>query len=134
MAGLCSLLVAVPLWCGADPVAPPAQYVEFDFAPLPQNGQGRLKAVLTLHTTDKDISLSEPFEMARPCRPASEAETIALFLTINKFKAEVVDKTKVRVYGRIWNEKLIPATRGAITCPDLLPNELPKVKNAEQKG
>ena len=51
------------------------------------------------------------------------------WVTLLTFKAEVVDKTKVRVYGRMFNDKLIPATKGIVESKDLKPEELPKVKN-----
>jgi hypothetical protein len=128
-----TLCTSVP--CSGDPKpAPATSYVEFDFAPLPQNGNGKIICTAVIHTADKDISLKSPVQFHRPCDPVGAADGFASFLNNNKFKAEAVEKTKVRVYGRIWNDKLIPATKGEFTSPDLLPNELPTVKNAEKKG
>ena len=47
----------------------------------------------------------------------------------NRFEAEVVGMTRLRVYGRIWNGKLIPATEGKVESKNLKKEELPKVKN-----
>jgi hypothetical protein len=104
-------------------------YVEFDFSTLPRDGKGRYKLQITILTTDKDIKLSEPADLTREGNPEDTCAFIAFFLNNNKFKAEVVDKTKLRVYGRIFNDKLIPATEGSVTSPDLKKEELPKVKN-----
>jgi hypothetical protein len=109
-------------------------YTEFDFSPLPQGGMGVYKLQLTILTEDKDIKLSELLEFARGADPNTNCEFLAAFLNRNKFKAEVVDKTKVRVYGRVFNDKLIPVTKGMVESKDLRPEELPKVKNPEQKG
>ncbi len=56
-------------------------------------------------------------------------EFLAAFLKNNDFKIEVVDKTKLRVYGYMHDGKLIPATKGKVESKDLKPEELPKVKN-----
>lgn len=108
--------------------------VEVDFSALPQGGTGKYKLTLTIQTADKDIEFSEPLEFARVTDPNTNCEFVAVFLNRNKWKAEVVNKTKLRVYGRIWNDKLIPATRGKVESSDLRPEELPKVKNPEKKG
>ncbi len=122
--------------CGAGAADPPAMksYVEFDFAPVPRDGVGAYKLQFTLLTADKDIKLSEPAEFPRKDDPEGVAAVMAVFLNENRWKAEVVDKTKLRVYGRIFNDKLIPVTKGMVESPDLKKEELPTVTLVGKKG
>lgn len=137
---LMSLLTAPPISTViGEPKPEPKQevvnYVEFDFTPMPAVGEGKYKIQFTVLTADKDLKISAPAEFVRKeGDPASNAEVMALFFNTNRFKAEVVDKTKLRVYGRMWNDKLIPATRGMVESKDLKPEELPKVKNPTKVG
>jgi hypothetical protein len=50
-------------------------------------------------------------------------------MEFNRWRAKVVDNTKLRVYGRNFNDKLIPAIEGKVTSPNLKKEEMPKVKN-----
>jgi hypothetical protein len=123
-----ALVGAIP--AGGQPKPDKAEpYVEFDFSTLPQGGEGRYSFTFTVSTTDKDLKLSEPASFSRQAQPESVCEGLASFMNRNRFKAEVVDKTKLRVYGRTWNDTLIPATEGRVESKDLKPEELPKVKN-----
>jgi hypothetical protein len=126
--------IAAPSTISAEEPKPTekASYVEIDFSPLPQNGKGRYKLQFTILTTDKDIKLSESADFDRKDTPEGHCEGMAMFLNINRWKAEVVDKTKLRIHGRIFNDKLIPATKGMVESKDLKPEELPKVKNPPQ--
>lgn len=129
----CAIVFATSSVSRAEPPNAEA-YVEFDFSTLPRGGTGTYTVKMTVETKDKDITFSEPLEFARVTDPNTNCEFVAVFLNRNKWKAEVVNKTKLRVYGRIWNDKLIPATRGKVESSDLRPEELPKVKNPEKKG
>src|SRR5690348_196308 len=106
------LLTAITGASAEEPKPGRMPYVEFDFRPLPQEGKGTYKLQFTILTADKDIKFSEPIEFARGTDTNTNCEFLAAFLNRNKFKAKVVDKTKLRVYGRIFNDKLIPATKG----------------------
>lgn len=110
-------------------------YIEIDCSMLPRDGDGKYKIQLSIWTTDKDITLSEPAQFGRKeGDPANNCAALAIFLTTNRWKAEVVDKTKLRVYGRIFNDMLIPVTKGAVESADLRPEELPRVTFVGKKG
>lgn len=104
-------------------------YVEFDLSTLPFGGEGKYSFTLTVYTADKDFKWSEPAEHDRKLKPAGLCAAYRTFMETNRWKAQVVDKTKLRVYGRMFNDKLIPATKGIVTSPDLKKEQLPKVKN-----
>lgn len=107
-------------------------YVEFDFAPLPRTGMGGYDIHFTLLTSDKDIKVAEGTKFFRETDASTNCEFLASYLKNNGFKIDVVDKTKLRVYGYVLNGKLIPATKGIVKSKDLKPEELPKVKNPPQ--
>jgi hypothetical protein len=123
-------------WVSAEDPKPrePGPYVEFDFSSLPRDGEGKYSLTLTVLTTDKDLKYSMESETPRKFDPEVTCAAFAVNMKANRFKAEVVDKTKLRVYGRTFNDKLIPATKGMVESSDLRPEELPKVKNPEKKG
>ena len=104
-------------------------YVEFDFSTLPSGGEGDYSVTITVLTADKDLFYSMKGTHARRFKPDGLCSAFQVSMKINRFKAEVVDKTKLRVYGRIWNDKLIPATQGKVESPDLKKGELPKVSS-----
>ena len=119
----------------ADPLpSPPAQHVEFDFSTIPQNGEAICTFSILVRTVDKDLSYDTEVKGPRKFDPEVTCAAIAHNMNTNRFKAEVVDKTKLRVYGRIWNGKLIPPTNGMVESADLLPSELPRVKFVGKKG
>jgi hypothetical protein len=129
------ITLSAPVGANPKPREPEmVPYVEFDFRTLPQVGTGTYTVKLTIETQDKDVKFSESLEFARGTNPNTNCEFVAAFLNRNKFKSEVINKTKLRVYGRTFNDKLIPATKGMVESPDLKPEELPKVTNPEKKG
>lgn len=112
----------------------PQAYVEFDFSTLPSDGEGDCAFLLTVLTTDKELKYSIECKGPKKFAPDVTCAGFAASMELNRFKAEVVDNTKLRVYGRIWNDKLIPATKGMVESKDLKPEELPKVKNPTKEG
>ncbi|HVL13072.1 MAG TPA: hypothetical protein VM529_10935 [Gemmata sp.] len=111
-----------------------APYVEFDFSTLPLNGTGDCSFTLTVLTADKDLKYTAELKGPRKFDPEVTCAGYASSMRDSRFKAEVVEKTKLRVYGRMFNDKLIPATKGIVESPDLTKDELPRVKNPEVKG
>ena len=112
----------------------PESYVEFDFSTLPSTGEGNCTFTLIVLTADRDYKYRAERKGARKFDPQATCAGYAGNMEVNKFKAVIVDKTKLRVYGRILNGKLIPATKGMVESPDLTPAELPKVTNPTKKG
>lgn len=127
----------------ADPPGPVKEkkvqepYVEFDLSPLPE-GPGILSLSIKVETTDPDISFETKIQRQIPTggMPAPVGQTnmgtcehLVDSMKQMKFRAEVVNQTKIRVYGRPFNDTFLPATRGTVTSPDLKKDELPKVKN-----
>lgn len=140
LAALLSVLFAGAAPGGDDPAPKPrpkpnAPYVEFDFSALTEKCPGRFAYTITILSADKDLKFSmetsgDPKDhMGRRPGPRPECSAWSTLLRINDWKAEVVDKTKLRVYGVISNGKLIPATEGKVESPTLKKDELPKVKN-----
>ena len=109
-------------------------YVEFDFSMLPKAGEGKYKLQITIRTNDKGISFEEPLENARRIEPKQFCAFLIIFLNNNKWEAEVVNETKIRVYGYKFNDKFTPTTNGNVESIDLLKDELPKVKFVGKKG
>lgn len=111
--------------------APPEQavYVEFDFSTLPRDREEDYRLRLTVLTTNKVLKYSMEGKMRGKRSPEGCCDLLAASLMANSFKVEVVDKTKLRVYGRIFNDELIPAIQGRVESPDLKKEELPRVKN-----
>jgi hypothetical protein len=112
-------------------------YVEFDFTKVPE-GPGKVTLSIKVHTTDPDISYESKYSWSMapggPPWPKGQVNAVRCENLLHemkglKFKAEVVDKTKIRVYGRTFNDKLLPAIKGVVESPDLKKEELPKVKN-----
>jgi hypothetical protein len=110
-----------------------APYVEFDFSTLPLNGTGDCSFTLTVLTADKDLKYSAERKGPRQFDPEVTCAGYASSMRDSRFKAEVVEKTKLRVYGRMFNDKLIPATKGVVDSPDLKKEELPTVKYVGRK-
>jgi hypothetical protein len=129
------LSAALGLFATGQPKAEPAtQYVEFDFSTMPRDGEGNCAYTLTVLTVDRDLKYSVESKGPKKFTPDVVCAAWECSMRINSFKVEIVDKTKLRVYGQIFNDKLIPATKGIVESRDLTPDELPKVKNPESKG
>ncbi len=109
-------------------------YVEFDFSPLPRGGMVQYKFHFGIRTTDKEIGHSGPISVAGVGDPELTCQAFASFLENSEWKAKVVDKTKVRVYGYRLGDTLVPVTTGSVESKDLKPEELPKVTNPKNKG
>lgn len=131
-----TLVNAIATKASADePMPKDAPYVEIDFSSLPNDGMGRYKMRVNFETTDKDLSFSESFDYDRAIhKPDSICSVMQVFLRENRWKAKVVEKTKLRVYGRVFNDKLVPITKGSVDSTDLLLGEQPKVKIVTPKG
>lgn len=112
-----------------EPKADTRPYVEIDFSTLPRDGNGEYTITITVYTADKDLTYSTKTTLARKFSPEDKCAATAIHMRNSRFDAEVMNKTKLRVYGRMFNDKLIPATEGKVESPDLKKEELPKVKN-----
>lgn len=128
-----ALLPAVAIWfCAVGPPKPAEEpegsYVEIDFSPLPSPVNRNYSVTVTIITPDKDFHYSSEAKIS-----GSEADGVcrlyAKHMEFNRWRAKVVDNTKLRVYGRNFNDKLIPAIEGKVTSPNLKKEEMPKVKN-----
>ena len=112
----------------AFPVPKPEPYVEFDFNTL-GGGEGNMRLTIKVSTTHKDVTFSDESNGPRGFSRELLCGLFASGLKETGFKAEVVDKSKIRVYGCTREGKYYPATKGEATSPDLKKDELPKVKN-----
>ena len=104
-------------------------YIEIDFTPMPE--QVRWRFTITIETTDKDLKFAHDFNLKS--KRFDLCEIVANYLNDGRFRAEVVDKSKVRVYGRTFNEKFFPVTKGSVTSPDLDKEQLPTVRYVGRK-
>jgi hypothetical protein len=118
--------VAKPLPVGPDLGA--EAYVEFDFSPIPID-TGPWEVTMEVHTTLKDFTASDGHNAPNGSSWTVLCEGFASGLGTIAFKAEVVDKKKVRVYGGVYDGKFYPATRGTVASPNLKKEQLPKITN-----
>lgn len=119
-------------------------YVEFDLNTLPDRPAVRVTLTYRVMTTDKDLvfkhtlTTQEPPRGAPPPLPGQfaemQAEIMADQLTRQRFRADLIGKTIIRVYGRNFNDKLIPAVKGEVTSPEIAKEFLPKVTNPKTKA
>jgi hypothetical protein len=108
-------------------------YVEFDFTPMPtEKGPWTLK--YRVETTLNNFGFGD--ETGAPDGTARESlcESLAGVIEEAGFKTELVEKSKIRVYGASHDGKFYPATRGIVESPNLKKDQLPKVMNPEKKG
>ncbi|HVL15032.1 MAG TPA: hypothetical protein VM529_20845 [Gemmata sp.] len=112
-----------------DKKEPGEPYIEIDFTPMPE--QVRWRFTITIETTDKDLKFAHDFNLKS--KRFDLCEIVANYLNDGRFRAEVVDKSKVRVYGRTFNEKFFPVTKGSVTSPDLDKEQLPTVRYVGRK-
>jgi hypothetical protein len=111
----------------AGPKVGPENFVEFDFSPVP-DGTGPWRVTLTVETTLKDFKFRDDMSGSNPVTNVA-CESLVMGLNEIGFKAEVVDRTKVRVYGGIWDGQFYPATEGRVESAELKKDHLPKVTN-----
>jgi hypothetical protein len=104
-------------------------FVEFDFSPLPEWSPD-VKFSLRVDTADPKTYFKTSFTGV-----GSRADIcIGLEESLNEIglKAEVAGKTKLRVYGKVRDNRFNPATKGTVDSDILTPAELPKVTNPKR--
>lgn len=103
-------------------------YVEFDFTTMPTE-KGPWRLTYRVETTLDKIRFAD--ETGAPNGAPREAlcESLAHVLEETGFKTELVEKSKIRVYGACYDGKFYPATRGIVESPNLKKEQLPKVTN-----
>jgi hypothetical protein len=117
----------------AIPAAEPEEaYIEIDFTPMPCE-KGPWKLTVTVESTLKELTYSEVVNSDGIPREVL-CETIASGLKDVRFKAQVVEKSKLRVYGATFQGKFYPATKGKVESPDLKKDELPTIKVVGKQG
>lgn len=107
-----------------------AAYVEFDCSPIPKQGKWELR----LSVSTEKVVYEYRVNPTNGDDPESLADSFAKGLRAKGFKAEVIDKVKVRVYGQTTDGKFYPATSGVAKSPDLEKESLPTVKVVGPKG
>jgi hypothetical protein len=85
----------------AQPYPPPMiPCTEFDFSALPRAGEGTFKLTVALRTADRR-EVNVALDVPRTAKgPELAARALAMGLCWRGYPAEVIEKTKVRVYGR----------------------------------
>src|SRR5262249_23790031 len=120
-------------------VPPPRKgYVEFDFSALPREGDGLYSFTVAVLTGDEDTKVTKTVTRRRNAQGKGGAvarvcSDIDVFLRERRFDCDVVDDTKLRVYGRFVDGKYIPVTKGIVESSDLAKDEIPKVNNPTKK-
>ena len=110
-------------------------YVEFDFSTLVEDGgEGKCTWTIIVKMSDKDLDFETDIKGPRKFDRESTCAALGINMRYNDLDAEVVDKIKLRVYGRKYDGKFYPATKGKVESKDLKPEELPKVKNPTKEG
>jgi hypothetical protein len=105
-------------------------FVEIDCAPIPT--EGKIDLVVKVYTEKAVLE----FKTAGPNGDSPDGLAAALAVSFKDAGAttEVIEKTRVRIYGAKIDGKFYPATKGTVTSESLKADQLPKVKNPEKKG
>jgi len=115
------------------PDLPDDTFVEFDIAPLPTGGPDEppWQSAWDISFGPKDpnggIRVQTDIDPAKPCEVLDGV--LESFLDFS-CKAEIIGKTRLRVYGRVAEGRFLPVLKGSVDSDDLKPEELPKVTNA----
>jgi hypothetical protein len=104
-----------------------ATFVEFDFSSVPERMGFRWDLTLSVYTNHKDVKIEQSLNIAERVSPATLADGFAGFFKDAGFKAELVDKFKVRVYGYSSKGKYYPVVAGKVSSPQAEGEKLPKV-------
>ena len=110
-------------------------FVEFDLSTLPAGAKDvNWKLDWEIRTTagKEEPWLTVPMQVASTVAAEVSVEMLDILFPYHAFKAEVVGKTKIRVYGAVLADRFYPAERGSVTSPDLKPEQLPKVTNPKR--
>lgn len=107
---------------GAEP------FVEFDFSVLPPPPGIKGKFTWRIDTED-DRRFFKDTVGGDLCYHDDFCLGLEMSLNEIGFKAEVVGKSRLRVYGNVREDRFYPATKGSIESPDLKKEQLPKVTN-----
>jgi hypothetical protein len=110
-----------------------ASFVEFDIEPVAVAGPAavpwRAWWGVSFRPGDPNpcISVSLDFDPTKPCEILEE---ILESFQGDGCKAEIIGRTRLRVYGIVIGGRYYPALKGSIYDEDPLPEVLPKVTNA----
>lgn len=107
-------------------------YVDFDLTPLPCSENRKWQLALKV-STEKTVFVDKTSVTGVTDR-FTTCETFVLELREKGFEAEVIDKSKIRVYGAKSGGKFYPAIKGEVESPDLKKEELPTVMVIGKKG
>lgn len=107
-------------------------YIEIDFTRMPK---GTWMIDITVEFTDADLTFTDDFETIKGL-PNKDDMCVIIAKRMNsvKVKAEVVDKTKIRVYGRTFKDKFYKVTKGKVESKELKKDQLPTVKYVGKKA
>ena len=114
------------------PIAPPT-YVEFDFTPLPETVGRKWSLTFKVTTTQEDAIYSDKIG---PVEGYLERHALCVVLMIGLdekgYKTEVINKSKIRVYGRTVEGKFYPVVKGIVTSDELMKDELPTIASVKE--
>ena len=102
-------------------------YLEIDLGPVPCEIDREWKVAIKVDT--EKVTFSDKVHNTGITDRSATCEALVLRLRENGFKAEVIDKSKIRVYGHTKDGKFYPVTKGSVETEGLKKEELPKVKN-----
>lgn len=107
-------------------------YVEFDLGPLPceQNREWEFKFSVS---TEKLCYQDSAAVMGATDR-STKCDVFAAELRKNGFEVEVIEKSKIRVYGAKTDDTFYPAIKGSVETKGLKKDEVPKVTVVGKKG
>jgi hypothetical protein len=108
-------------------------YVEFDISPLPVAGPARISwqsswgVFFRTGDSSYDVGTSIDIDPAKPWRALEEV--LESFSRMS-CKAEIVGKTRLRVYGMVLDGRYYPAIKGSVESEEIKPEELPNITSA----
>lgn len=106
-------------------------FVEFDLATIPATSLEQSPGVtFELYTgAGADGFCCASSRQLDPAAPGEAAAELLESFTLLGCRAEVVGRTRVRLYGHVRQGRYHPALRGSVDSDDLKPGELPRVTN-----
>lgn len=107
-------------------------YVEFDLTPLPceENREWSLE----IKVSTKRAVITDKCAIKGVTERFANCEAFVLGLQENGYEAEVINKSKIRVYGAKTDGTFYPAIKGSVETKGLRKDEVPKVTVVGKKG
>ena len=126
---LALLLVASMVTRDTHPQPANGVYVEFDFGKVPERVGQRWDISVHVATSDEAVRFEVSVNVAPRFSPITLADAYRSSMEEVGYKVELIDKTKLRVYGCTVKDKFYPVKEGKVESPQVAKDKLPGVSN-----